>query len=70
MELNFRLPDCFPKKAIVASVPAEDLARIRDLSRSCAVIELNSGDSASFQEAFRTVVAQLVCSSPRLINNI
>ncbi len=48
VELNFCLPNCFPIKAIVVSVLAENLAKIRDSSKSCAIMVLNSGGLAFF----------------------
>ena len=67
--LNFRFPD-LPNRAIDVFVLPRDFDKIRASFRSCAVIVLNSGGLASFQEAFCIVVAQLVCSSPKPLNNI
>lgn len=70
IKLNLHLLDCFLKRAIVTSVLIEDLAKIQNLPKSCTVIVLNSGGLTSFQEAFQTVVAQLVFLSPKPLNNI
>ena len=45
---------------MVGSVPAEDLAKMRDSFKSCAVIVLNLEGLAFFQEAFQAVVARLI----------